>query len=285
MLFLSILFLAVQTSDGVHIEYDEIDRSLATEILETVQDALPQISDFIGYVYERDIRIKLVSNVEEFRSLTEAGFPDWGVGFADAKNSLIIICSPRVVKKDIDIRSITRHELAHIVLGGAARGRRLPRWFNEGIAMYCSHEWRFGRERILAIANFTNSLIPLSFIEYTFPSDEKKAEIAYTESFSAVAYIIKNFGEEALRDILKNLTEEDFPGAMFSALGISYGEFAREWETWTKKTYNWAYFLFSNWFLWIIILVVFFIVSIVSVRSRRNKLKELSKSNDWGNYA
>lgn len=275
MLFLSLLFLSIQISGSISIEYKEIDRNLAMEILETAQDALPQISDFIGYAYKRNIHIRLLSDVEEFKNLTRTGFPDWGVGFADTKNSSIIICSPRVVKKDIDLRSITRHELAHIILGEAVGEKRLPRWFNEGIAMYCSREWRFGREKILAMANFTNSFIPLSLIEYTFPSDRRRAEIAYTESFSAIAYIIKNFGEEALRDILKNLREEDFDRAVFSAIGITPEGFAMEWEMWAKKTYNWAYFLSSNWFLVIIILVVFLVVGIISLRNRRGKLKEL----------
>lgn len=275
MLFLSLLFLVVQTSGNLSIEYDEVDRDLAMEILGTAREALPEISDFIGYVYEKDIRIKLISDIREFQSLTEKGFPDWGVGFADAENSLIIICAPRVVKGNIDVKSIIKHELAHIVLGGAAGEYPLPRWFNEGIAMYCSQEWRFGRERVLAIANFTNSLIPLSSLEYTFPSDARRAELAYTESFSAVAYIIKNFGREALRDIMRNLGEENFDGALFSALAITYGEFTREWGAWAKKTYNWAYFLSTNWFLWIIILVVFLVVGIISLRGRRRKLEEL----------
>lgn len=280
MLFLSILLLAVQTSGGIYIKYDEIDSDLAMEILEVVQDALPEISVFIGHTYKRNIHIKLVSDAEEFQNLTKAGFPDWGVGFADAENSLIILCSPRVIKKDIDVKSITKHELAHIVLGEAVDGKRIPRWFNEGIAMYCSQEWRFGREKVLAIANFTNSLISLSSIEYRFPSDKKRAEIAYTESFSAISYIIKNFDREALKDILKNLKEEDFDEAMFSALGVTHKEFAREWEEWVTKTYNWTYFLSSNAFLWVIILIVFLVAGIISIRGRKNKLKELDKDTD-----
>ncbi len=266
----------MQGADSISIEYDRIDRLLAMEVLKIAEDALPEISRFIGDEYSRNIHIKLISDMEEFERLTRAGLPDWGVGFADAKNSLIIICSPRVARKNLDIKSITRHELAHIILGGAADGKRLPRWFNEGVAMYCSNEWRFGREKILAIANFTNTLIPLSLIDYTFPRDRNKAEIAYTESFSAIAYIIQNFGLDGLRDITKNLRYKNFEDAFFASLGITYDEFTDEWEKWARKTYNFAYFI--NNFLWLAIVLIFLVIGIISLMSRKRKLAEIEKS-------
>lgn len=274
---LILIFFDIQTSGRFLIEYEKIDSNLASEILITAEETLPIISNMLGYVYNRDITIKLISDIEQFHVLTQKGFPDWGVGFADSKSSLIIIYSPRVVKKDIDIRCITKHELAHIVLGGMVGSGRLPRWFNEGFAMLCSQEWRFGRERVLAIANMTNSLIPLSQLELTFPRDVRKAEIAYTESFSAVAYIIDNFGEEGFKEILTNLKIMDFDNALYLALGITYKEFTEEWEAWAKKTYNWAYFLLTGSFVLLLILLVFLVVLIISLKSRKRKLKELER--------
>ena len=277
MLLLPILILTVHIS----IEYDAIDRDLAMRIVEIAEQALPEISDFIGYDYQRDIHIVLISDEEEFHRLTEKGFPDWGVGFADAKRSLILICSPRAVKIDLDIKSIVKHELAHIVLGGAAGGGWIPRWFNEGVAMYCSQEWRFGREKTLAIANLTNSLLPLTYIEDRFPRDRNRAELAYTQSFSAISYIIENFGREGLRDIFRNLKRDGFDKAFFSSIGISHTQFKEDWKDWAKKNYSFGYFLFSNSLLWGLVVVLFLIVGSLSLISRRNKLKRWREERNW----
>lgn len=271
------VLLIIQNSVGISIEYEDIDSTLAFEILKTAEEVLPEISELVGYEYSGDITIKLISNVEEFRKLTESGIPDWGAGFADTRNSIIVVNSPRVLKRELDLRRITKHELAHLVLSQSVGSRRLPRWFNEGFAMYCSLEWRFGQEKILAVANVTNSLIPLSELELAFPRDVRRAEIAYTESFSALAYIIKNFGDEGFRDILFYLRDKDFEEAIFLSLGITYYELMDEWDTWVKKTYNWVYFLFTGSFILLLMVFIFIILGIKTLLTRQRRMRELEE--------
>ncbi|MCK4595209.1 hypothetical protein KAT73_00365, partial [candidate division WOR-3 bacterium] len=70
---LILIFFDIQTSGRFLIEYEKIDSNLASEILITAEETLPIISNMLGYVYNRDITIRLISDIEQFHVLTQKG--------------------------------------------------------------------------------------------------------------------------------------------------------------------------------------------------------------------
>jgi len=223
---------------------------------------------------EDKIAIILCSTQDDFEKVTKGNMPEWGIGCA-LPGRIIVIKSPRLVRRNINLRQLVAHEITHIML----QDIEIPRWFNEGIAMYESHEWKFGNSITLSFANLTNSIIPLSSLERRFPEDERGARLAYVESFSAIAYIIQEFGRDGLKDLMKDLRgKNSFEHALVSSFGIDHKEFKKEWYIWARNTYNGLYILIRNFFPWAFILALFFVVFFISLKRRRKKYKEFDSS-------
>jgi len=141
--------------------------------------------------------------------------------------------------------------------------------------MYESREWRFGDQTQLSWAALNRKIIPLSKLEKKFPTDRKKEELAYTESFSAIAFLIERFGEGKLKEIIKNLTTgKSFEKAIKASLGISKKKFYNEWKKWVKKRYK-GLSMALRLFPWVLFPMLFFIVLFIRLRESKRKFRRL----------
>lgn len=271
------MFLLYQESSNFTISYHSSDRRVVDEILKFAEQELTRISENIGVSLETKIRIYILSSDEEVKKIHL--LPDWGVGGAIPLEKVIIIKSPRIVKYPVNLRTLVAHEIAHIVLGNKCKNVRIPKWFDEGIAMYESKEWRLDDSIRLAWANFTNSILPLPGIERKFPKDSKNAELAYTESFSTISFIVSEFGKEAIKYIIQDMgqssssvqsqVETDFDQTLKNVLELSYTEFCDEWMKWVQQKYTAFNVLLNVFFPGVLLLIVFFIAVLLKMRQRK----------------
>ena len=68
--------------------------------------------------------------------------PRWIGGFAVASAETLVLFpgrAPSYPHNSLD--ALLQHEVAHILIGRAAQGRYVPRWFNEGLAMAAERTW------------------------------------------------------------------------------------------------------------------------------------------------
>lgn len=272
VLFLFLFLSITDTLDHFIFTYNEKDRVNAQSVIKYAEPAFLRICSEFQYTPSKPISIYLVSTHSEFKELAKDGFPDWGAGCAYPARSLIILKSPRLVKKNVIFQTLVAHEISHCVLGDMLKGIWIPRWFDEGIAMYESHEWQFGEGFILSWANFTNSIIPLSQIERVFPQKLSEARLAYVESFSTISFIIQEFGREALLETIKFMKETiSFDLACKKALGLSKKDFEIEWLKWAKRNHSGFVVLLKDFFPYMIILIIFFIVVFFTLIQRKSK--------------
>ncbi len=277
MLCLLSLFLLYKTSTNFTISYEPQDTRTAQKILEFANEELPRISKDMGVMQKSipRINIKLISSTSDIDKIN--GFPDWGIGCAIPNKHTIILKSPRIIKYPVNIRTLVAHEISHIVLGNLTPVE-IPRWFDEGMAMYESCEWEIGESVWLSWANFNHSILPLSTIETHFPQNTKKAKLAYVESFSTIAFIINQFGEESLKELIQALhsagATSHFDQILQKVLGLNSIDFAQEWEKWVEHRYNGFNVFFNTFFPGTLLLVIFFLV--IFLKRRRinsNNLK------------
>ena len=125
-----------------------------------------------------------------------------------------------------------RHELAHSFIA-ARTGGNCPTWLQEGIS-----QWLEGGDparqdaRRRRRARAEGRLLPLLTLEAPFQSlPATDVPLAYAESLSAVAHILRMRGEAGVGRLLAGLgdrlpSEEALP----VALALSYPEFQKSWE-------------------------------------------------------
>jgi hypothetical protein len=293
LLILQIAFFLLTSGNWIHLEsehftlfYHEEDERSAKEILKFGEEVYLPIAIHLGIDPSKmaKTRIYLTSTQEDFDRLTRAGVPDWGIGCALPHENTIVLKAPRIIGKNPNLRSLIAHEFSHILLHRLSlnEGRRvIPRWFDEGLAMFESKEWKVAESMTLAWAVISNSLLPLSAMERGFPVNEKKARLAYTQSFSTIAYIIQEYGEEGLQILLKNLsTARDFEEALVKSFGSTLTEFEKEWMTHLKNNYNFLYILSDSGILWGVITLLFLFTLIIKMSKIRKKKQELKESEE-----
>jgi hypothetical protein len=268
------IFLFISQSEHFAIYYDPVDSKTAEQVLTFAEKAYSRMIDDFDYPYKNRIVIYLCSTEQKFKLRTNGKITDWHTGCAYPEDMYIVIKSPRAAKRNIDLQSLIAHEIAHVLLGAPLK-RSPPRWFDEGVAMYESSEWKFWDQTILSWAVQKRKIISLSKLEKKFPTDRKKEELAYAESFSAIAFMIERFGKHKLRELISNLAaDESFKKAIKASLGISKKKFYKEWKRWIKKSYKDLSMAFSL-FPWVLFPTIFFIVLLVRLRESKRKLRRL----------
>ncbi|MEM6279993.1 MAG: hypothetical protein AAF733_10975, partial [Verrucomicrobiota bacterium] len=105
------------------------------------------------------------------------------------------------------------HEYCHVVTL-TATNNKMPRWLSEGISVYeeLQHQPNWGQRmtpRYRRMILEEEALTPISEMSQAFFNAENGEEIlfAYYQSMLVVDYLVENFGLDALRSILTDLSE------------------------------------------------------------------------------
>ncbi len=279
LVFIIVLFPRLSVSQPTlqvpHFKIFAHDRNLSEEVRVILESSYQKISEFVEDSLTGTVSVYVVDTDEEFASMVGNGFPDWGIGCAIPSRSMIVLKSPLRFKYNPSFPQVVNHELAHIFMGRLSRGKGVPRWMDEGFAMYHSHQWRIGQEVIVARAVLTGSVLSLSEIESVNAFEESKAQLAYTESFLAVSYLYGEYGEGTIKEIvghLANGTSLDL--AFLRTIGLSYFTFRLNFEEYIQTKYNWASFLGDTFLFWIGLAFLAVFLYLFKRRRTRRKLKE-----------
>ncbi len=124
---------AVMETNSFKITYQrQLHDELSVEIAATLDTALHYYVDHYGFAYpERKIAVDVYA-VELFRELMAAQ-PHWVEGYFDGRIRIPVAVANFSLSK---LRRTLRHELVHALLAQRSGFRRLPSWFDEGLAQY-----------------------------------------------------------------------------------------------------------------------------------------------------
>lgn len=235
-----------------HFDIYAHDKKVAENTKVILESSYQKISSFLEDSLTNVVSVYVVDNDEEFHSQVGNSFPDWGVGCAIPEQNVIILKSPLKFKYYQTFSQVVTHELAHIFLGKFSRGARIPRWLDEGFAMYQSREWTIGQDIAVTRAVLTGSILPLSQIETVNAFGQSKAELAYTESFLAMSYLYREYGAGTEKEIIAQLANgTSLDLAFMRTIGSNYLSFQIDFEKYITTKYNWVSFLGDTFLLWL----------------------------------
>ncbi len=142
----------------------------------------------------------IISN--QHNSLSSNKIWDWSLGVT-LNNSIIIkdISKTHISKKRI--MQVLRHELNHLYLNRLVNKSYLPRWFEEGFAMYYANENLISNKFILAKNINNQHMFNLEILNNQFNSHSKKQfNFAYAYSQFLFLDLINNYSEEIIINII-----------------------------------------------------------------------------------
>lgn len=253
------------------IYYQDDDLKNSQKILNLLQSSYLQLSQELGIHLVDSVFIFITPSQHAFDQIVGKKIPKWTDGLAAPMNNAIILKSPKWIPPETDINSIAIHELVHILLDRATKGNPIPRWFNEGMAVYYSGEKGFAASTLVSKSLVTNSLIPLSDIDDVLSFQHDKAQLAYQQSYLAVSYLFKYYGSEAVQAIIHKLGEgTNLNQALIEVIDLDSWEFEEAWLQYIKKQYRWHFLVEFDNYLWILILGLF-ILGFILIRLRNKR--------------
>ena len=206
------------------------------------------------------VEIRLVSNARELARVAPPDDPPppWasGVTYGDRSLILLSLVSSRS-GLFVPLPAVLRHELAHLVTDRVVQGRPLPRWLDEGIALWSAGDDVRGRSEELLNAALRDKLLPLERLERGYPADEELVPLAYAQSLDVVSYLVDEYGRPALRNLLREVgAGKPFREAVLDSFGTTVSRIEEDWRHGIRVWYRWIPALVSGTTIWGLISVV-----------------------------
>jgi tetratricopeptide (TPR) repeat protein len=208
------------------IRYDGgVNEPLGMAVLKALTESYSDYTKRLGFSPDLPVTVVLETNAG-FRDTTRA--PEWAEGWNDGTIRVPVLGldqpTPRLLR-------VLRHELAHSFVA-ARTGNNCPVWLQEGIAQWLEGGEPARDDATLAPLARAGRLPNLLTLEGPFRGlAEAEAAIAYAESLSAVAHILRTRGEAGVVRLVAALSDR-LPSeeALPVALALSYAEFQKSWE-------------------------------------------------------
>ena len=178
-------------------------------------------------------------------SFRRLGGQEWFTAFALPRKQLVVLDLSRLDKRSGDLYATLKHEFAHLALHRAIDRRRLPRWLDEGAAQWASDglsEYLPTVKRsLLPQAAAAGRLFYLDELFESFPQDSQGLQLAYEQSRSFVNYLVRRFGEGALRRLLQSLASGASPREAFEeVLGVELVAVEDDWRAGLRSPGSWV---------------------------------------------
>ncbi|MEA1872390.1 MAG: peptidase MA family metallohydrolase [Chloroflexota bacterium] len=180
--------------------------SFARALMDVCQEGLAWLARDIGAYPEKPIKIYIYASTSDLKGAMI--FPqEWTGGVAFTAFSTIAIgISPSEL--DWGKRALV-HELTHLVVHQATFSPygRLPLWLDEGLAMYNEGELDPAFRSYLEEAISEDELISVRSLCSPFSAYSEKARLSYAQSYSLVEYLLDNYGQDRMLDLLALLKQ------------------------------------------------------------------------------
>lgn len=203
----------------------------ARRLVGYADSTLARLQDEMGVMLDQPVRIYVYRNKSDMSLAlprTSEAYDEriLTLGVVVDEATLLLLGSQR------DIEGTIAHELSHIVVGLATDNpySSLPRWLDEGLAMYAEGELPSANRRSLERAVQRDQLISVrSLSGYT--GDPSQVDLFYGEVYSLVEYLLDTYGEAKMARLLgalgDGITQEE---ALQRAYELDLDELDAQWR-------------------------------------------------------
>lgn len=253
------------------IHYQPIDSLYAKRALPFLIRLQEELAEDLKLTIRDTFHVVIAPSRALFNQMVHGAIPKWSQAVALTGGNMMIVKSPRWAPTEENFNQTLAHELLHLILSERTNLGKIPRWLDEGLAIFYSESHRWERSTALSKAVFTGSVLPLMSIDRVLTFERHRAELAYQQSYSAVKYLLSTYDIEALNIILDGIRNgKTLDQSFLEATGSDFRTFEVEWRRYIEKTQKWFWLSDFYDYLWIVILLLVFISGlIIRIRNRK----------------
>lgn len=226
------------TEGKITIYWYESKLSLVQEAMSAAQQALARLLEDTGAELKKPVKIYLYLGSADLQGAMI--FPqEWTGGVTFTRYGIIAI--GLVPSNPAWNRRAIAHELTHLVIDQVTLNpyNDLPIWLNEGLAMYNEGPLEAGFTNLLKSAIARNSLISVRSLSSPFSAYAQSASQAYAQSYSLVEFLVKNYGQAKMLQLLSIFREgSSYDGALMKVYGFDMDGLNTLWRDYAVKKYR-----------------------------------------------
>jgi len=221
-----------EAGDLVKVHWYEGTDAFGSRALKIGEDAVQQAADLLRVTESDPVDFFVYADRDAFYDALGPGTREnvGGQANAEIRTMFALIPSDEIDQAWVGI--VIPHELTHLVFDTAASNpyHFPPRWLNEGLAVDLSQGYDRSDRGAVEGAAGAGTLIPLDGLTGQFPTSFDRFSLAYAESVSAVDYLIRTYGPDALVSLIRSYADGQTDNEAFgAALGVDMSAFGEAW--------------------------------------------------------
>jgi hypothetical protein len=218
--------------DLVTVHWYDGSEAFAKRALKIGDDAVRDTAKLLGVTETDPIDFFIYADESSFRDALGPGTREnvGGQAHSDIR-TLFALIEPSAID-DPWVGVVVPHELTHLVFDTAVHNpyRFPPRWLNEGLAVYLSEGYTRSDQRLVESAVSDKNLLPLTALTGQFPTDFQATYLAYAESTSAIDFIVRTYGKDAMLGLVASYRDGLTDDEVFTrATGQDFAGFQAAW--------------------------------------------------------
>ena len=221
-----------ETGDLVRLHWYEGSDAFGERALRIAEDGVREASEVLGVAETDPVDFFVYADQDAFYDALGPGTRENVGGQANSEiRTMFALISPGEID-DSWVGVVIPHELAHLVFDTAASNpyHFPPRWLNEGLAVYLSEGYGSSDRGAVERSASAGTLIPIDGLVGQFPTSFERFSLAYSESVSAVDYLVRTHGQDALVSLIRSYAAGRTDDEAFeAALGTDMTGFGEAW--------------------------------------------------------
>jgi hypothetical protein len=211
------------------------DETFVRELMDSAQSALARLAANTGAELERPVQLFIYANSSDLQGAMI--YPqEWTGGATFTRYGIVAI---GIAPTNISWGKLAiAHELTHVVIHQMTLNpyNDLPTWLDEGLAMYNEGELEAEFVSSLQEAIANNSLISVQSLCSPFSANTDRAELGYAQSYSLVEYLITNYGQEKMLELLNTFKEgSSYDAALKAVYGFDMNGLDSLWRAYVSQ--------------------------------------------------
>ncbi|MBL0057621.1 MAG: tetratricopeptide repeat protein [Elusimicrobia bacterium] len=222
------------------------DAFLGPTALPSLENAYARVAEFFGSSPTVAVQVEVYPTVDSFvfaSTLSRETIERTGA-VASVAFGRVMALSPEATAFGYRWMDFLVHEYVHSNLTRVSGGN-CPIWLQEGTARFLETGWRRPEgfthtpsaralltRAVLSDTSTVSGLLTFGSMEPSFLrlESQEKASLAFAETSDAVDFIVREFGQEKLRDLLIAFRSKTRAEAFQSTLGMTEAEFEKNWR-------------------------------------------------------
>ena len=180
------------------------DLEFGQNVMNVAQNGFQSALTYIPVNLSQPIRIFVYASSSDLQSAIQQNNQTWIAGNASPKLGIILVSIPLGPEARLELERQIPHEIMHLLqyqLTGDSYSN-IPKWLTEGLAslaeLYPNGEY----QRSLKTAVDSDTLLPISSLCSSFPSDPSGVYLAYAQSSSFVRFLHQKYGTSGIYGLM-----------------------------------------------------------------------------------